>query len=103
MHGDWSEGTSAGATRTSDLTNDAGYVLPAGVAYAINTNTTTIDGAKITTGSIAADKINVNDVFSRNITYTGVITGGNVAGGGIIKSYNGRMVIDLVNGSIYIA
>lgn len=114
VHSDWSEGTSAGVTRTGELTNDAGfttlsavasqgYVLPAGVAHAINTNTTTINGAKITTGSITANQINVTDLFSKNITYTGVITGGNVAGGGIIKSYNGKMVIDLVNGSIYIA
>lgn len=110
----WSEGTSAGATYTSELSNDAGfttlgavasqgYVLPAGVANAINTNTTTISGSKITTGSITAAQINVTDLFSKNITYTGVITGGNVAGGGLIKSYNGKMVIDLVNGSIYIA
>ena len=99
----WSEGTSAGATYTSELSNDAGYVLPAGVANAINTNTTTINGSKITTGSIVAAQINVTDLFSKNITYTGVITGGNVAGGGIIRSYNGNMTIDLVNGSIYIA
>ena len=110
----WSEGISAGATTTGELTNDAGfttlgavasqgYVLPAGVAAAVNSNTTTINGSKITTGSIAAAQINVNDLFSKNITYTGVITGGNVAGGGLIKSYNGKMKIDLVNGSIYIA
>ena len=109
----WSEGISAGATYTSELSNDAGfttlgavasqgYVLPAGVANAINTNTTTINGSKITTGSIGALQINVNDIFSKNITYTGVITGGNVAGGGIIQSYNGKMKIDLVNGSVYI-
>ena len=109
----WSEGTSAGATYTSELSNDAGfttlgavasqgYVLPAGVANAINANTTTVDGSKITTGSIAAAQINVTDLFSKNITYTGVITGGNVAGGGIIQSYNKKMKIDLVNGSIYI-
>lgn len=109
----WSEGTSAGATYTSELSNDAGfttlgavasqgYVLPAGVANAINTNTTTVNGSKITTGSISAAQINVTDLFSKNITYTGVITGGNVAGGGIIQSYNGKMKIDLVNGSIYI-
>lgn len=71
VHSDWSEGTSAGATRTGELTNDAGfttlsavalqgYVLPAGVAHAINTNTTTIDGGKITTGSIAADRIDTS-------------------------------------------
>lgn len=110
----WSEGISAGATTTGELTNNAGfttlgavasqgYVLPAGVANAINTNTTTINGSKITTRSIAAEQINVTDLFSKNITYTGVITGGNVAGGGLINSYNGKMKIDLVNGSIYIA
>ncbi len=99
----WSEGTSAGATYTSELSNDAGFVLPAGVANAVNTNTTTINGSKITTGSITAAQINVNDLFAQNITYTGTITGGNVAGGGIIRSYNGNMVINLVNGSIYIA
>ena len=73
------------------------------VQEAVNNNATTIDGSRIVTGSIAADKIMVNDLFSKNITYTGVITGGNQAGGGIIRSYNGSMVIDLVNGSIYIA
>lgn len=110
----WSEGTSAGATYTSELSNDAGfttlgavasqgYVLPVGVANAINTNTTTIDGSKITTGSIGAAQINTTDLFSKNITYTGVITGGNVAGGGLIKSYNNKMIINLVDGSIYIA
>ena len=110
----WSEGTSAGATYTSELSNDAGfttlgavasqgYVLPAGVANAINTNTTTINGGKITTGSITANQVNLNDLFAQNITYTGVITGGNVAGGGIIQSYNGKMKIDLVKGSIYIS
>ena len=110
----WSEGISAGATNTAELVNNSGfttlgavasqgYVLPAGVANAINTNTTTIHGSKVTTGSIGAAQINVNDLFAQNITYTGVITGGNVAGGGIIKSYNNKMKIDLVNGSIYIA
>ena len=109
----WSEGTSAGATYISELSNDSGYLLPAGVANAINTNTTTINGSKITTGSIGAAQIttgsigaaqiDVGNLFAQNITYTGVITGGNVAGGGIIKSYNGNMIIDLKNGSIYIS
>ena len=76
-------------------------------------NVTTIDGGKITTGSITAaqiqtgsltgDVMNVNSIFSKDISFTGKITGGNVAGGGIIQSYNGKMTIDLVNGSIYIA
>lgn len=71
-------------------------------ATAINAGTTTIDGPKITTGSITAAQINTTDLFSQNITYTGVITGGNVAGGGIIRSYNGNMIINLQAGSIYI-
>lgn len=76
---------------------------PQEVVTAINNaQTTTINGPRITTGSITAAQINVTDLFSKNITYTGVITGGNVAGGGIIQSYNGKMKIDLVNGSIYI-
>ena len=87
----WSEGTSAGVS-SSDVVTDINNGL-----------TTTINGPRITTGSITAAQINVNDLFAQNITYTGTITGGNVAGGGIIKSYNNNMVIDLVNGSIYIA
>ena len=65
--------------------------------------TTVIDGGRIATGTVNTARLNVNDILSKNITYTGVITGGNAAGGGLIQSYNGRMVIDLVNGSIYIA
>lgn len=77
---------------------------PQQVVDAVNNGqTTTINGGKITTGSIGANQINVNDVFAQNITYTGVITGGTGGSGGIIRSYNGSMVIDLVNGSIYIA
>ena len=77
---------------------------PQEVVTAINNaQTTTINGPRITTGSVTAAQINVNDLFAQNITYTGTITGGNVAGGGLIKSYNGKMTIDLVNGSIYIA
>lgn len=76
---------------------------PQEVVNAVNAgNTTTIDGRKITTGSVKAAQIDVNDLFAENIVYTGVITGGNKAGGGIIQSYDGKMKIDLVNGSIYI-
>lgn len=67
-----------------------------------NGQTTTINGGRITTGSITAAQISVNDLFSKNITFTGTITGGNVSGGGIIQSYDGKMRIDLVNGSLYI-
>ena len=64
---------------------------------------TYVDGSNIVTGSINAAKLNVNDIFSQNITYTGTITGGSGGLGGKIRSYNGAMEIDLVNGSIYIA
>lgn len=77
---------------------------PQEVVDAVNAgNTTTIDGGKITTNSITAAQIDVDNVFAQNITYTGVITGGNQLGGGIIQSYNGNMVINLVEGSIYIS
>lgn len=87
----WSEGTSVSISSV-DVVTDIN-----------NAQTTTINGPRITTGSITAAQIDVNNLFAQNITYTGTITGGNVAGGGIIKSYNNKMTIDLVNGSIYIA
>ena len=75
------------------------------VIEAINSNTTTINGGRIDTDSVFA-----NRVFAENITYTGTITGGTTASGGIIQSKNyvtsggtEGMIIDLVNGSIYIA
>lgn len=77
---------------------------PQEVVNAVNSGqTTTINGGKITTGSITANQVNLNNLFAQNITYTGVITGGNTAGGGIIQSYNGNMVLNLVEGSIYIS
>lgn len=77
---------------------------PQEVVTAINNaETTTINGGKITTGSITAAQVNVNSIFAQNIAFTGTITGGAGGLGGKIKSYNGAMEIDLVNGSIYIA
>ena len=111
---------SANTGRTEPFTIDASGVTPQikfngvvefsnvngasqGVVSQINNGqTTTISGERITTGSITANQINVNDLFSKNITFTGTITGGNALGGGIIQSYDGKMKIDLVNGSLYI-
>lgn len=42
--------------------------------------TTTIDGGKITASSITANKINVSDLFSQNITASGTISGVNITG-----------------------
>lgn len=76
---------------------------PQEVVNAVNAgNTTTINGGRITTGSITAAQINVADLFAQNIAFTGTITGGASGAGGIIKSYDGRMVINLVQGSLYI-
>ena len=53
-------------------------------------NTTTIDGGKITTGSIKAEKINVKDLFAQDITATGTITGVTLEGS-IIHSESKRI------------
>lgn len=91
VYSNWSDGISASVSSGE-------------VVSAINSGqTTTIDGGKITANSVTANQINVNNLFAQDITYTGVITGGNTAGGGIIQSYNGNMVINLVEGSIYIS
>ena len=89
----WSEGVSANSMIS----------WQSEVQAAINNNATTIDGGKITTGSITAAQINVSNLFSQNIAFTGTITGGASGAGGIIKSYDGKMVINLVQGSLYIS
>lgn len=53
-------------------------------------NTTTIDGGKITTGSIKAEKIDVKDLFAQDITATGTITGATLEGS-IIHSESKRI------------
>ena len=52
---------------TAQTTADS-KTLPTEVAAAINNNTTTIDGAKITTGSISAGKINTAGLIAENIS-----------------------------------
>ena len=44
-------------------------------ALLINSGTTTINGGRITTGSITAAQINVSDLFAQSIAFTGTITG----------------------------
>lgn len=57
---------------------------PQEVVNAVNAgNTTTIDGGKITTGSIAADKINTNSLVAENIRSTSVIQGNTIIGANI--------------------
>lgn len=53
-------------------------------------NTTTIDGGKITTDSIKAAQIDVNNLFAQHITATGTITGAKLYGT-YIESNNGKI------------
>lgn len=56
------------------------YLPQASLVSNWTTNTTWIDGGKIYTGSITADKIDVNSIFAKDITATGTITGVNLIG-----------------------
>lgn len=79
-----------------------GYANYAAMVAAASSGQTIINGGYINTSLIQATSVLANDIMSKNITYTGTITGGNASGGGIIQSYDGKMIIDLVNGSLHI-
>ena len=92
-------------TKLSEFINDSGYVLPTGVAAAINNNTTTINGSKITTGSIAAaqiaagtitsDKISTYNLTAANATFANsIITNATIANGAITNAKIGVASID---------
>lgn len=96
-------------TLPEDVANaiaSSGFVLPGEVANAINTNTTTIDGAKITTGTIqagaiaagaiTADKVNA-DVFSGRTIIGGNIYGTRIEGASIIGAVIKSSWIDYSN------
>lgn len=57
--------------------NLTGYVTMTNLATA---GQTTINGANIKTGTISADRIDVNGLFAKEITATGTITGVNLVG-----------------------
>ena len=84
----WSEGSSAGVS-SSDVVNDIN-----------NGQTTTINGGKITTGSISAAQIAANsittDQIQMNTGWAGVIYNQ----GGTAAKY--KMKIDFTNGEIHI-
>lgn len=52
--------------------NLAGYVT---VSDLSGSGTTTIDGSNIKTGKISTDRLDVNDIFAKDVTATGTITG----------------------------
>ena len=72
----WSEGVSANSTIS----------WQSEVQTAINDNATTIDGGKIVTGSIAADKINTTGLIADNIS-ANTISGKKITGGSMYGTY----------------
>lgn len=64
----------------------------ANVQAVLDSNSTIIDGSRITTGQIDAARINTNDLLAKDI----------IVNNGKITAANGSMVIDFYNGSIYI-
>ena len=78
-------------------------------------NTTTINGGKITTGSIKASQIDVNDLFAQNITASGTINGVTITskksgltdgititGGELISNEAETYITKLSSGSLYL-
>jgi hypothetical protein len=79
---------------TLDIVDDFSSML------SVNNNKTYVDGGNVYCATLDADAILSND-----ISFTGIITGGDVDGGGIIKSFNyvvdtSGMKINLYNGTI---
>jgi len=100
----------------SVLNNDTGFVVPTGVAQAINNNTTTIDGGKITTNTVNANRLQSNSVLS-NVIYVGnaLITNtsgkiysagkadfGNTTAGFFLGYSSGHYKFDIGNNSQYL-
>lgn len=87
--------TFTGSVATVDYVEGKGYVVPAEVANAINTNTTTIDGSKITTGTIqagaiaagaiTADKISTDALYGKYV-YGATVEGATILGANIVGS-----------------
>ena len=79
---------------TLDIVDDFSSML------SVNNNKTYVDG-----GNVYCATLDANAILSNNISFTGTITGGDVDGGGIIKSYNyvidtSGLKIDLHDGII---
>lgn len=80
-----------------EVVSSSGYVRPSEVAAAINNNTTTIDGSKITTGTILADRINTTGLIAENISAE-EISGKTIVGGRI----NGAIIEGVVIKASYL-
>ena len=82
---------SNGTVQFSTVTQE--NVLTRLVQWCKENDVTKIDGANIYTGSIAADAIDVNDLFAQNIKATGTIEGAKLKG----TSIEGRSQIVIFN------
>lgn len=58
----------------------SGYVT---ISSLSGSGTTTIDGSNIKTGKISTDRLDVNDIFAKDVTATGTITGATLAGAAV--------------------
>ena len=71
---------------TNSAISGSGFVLPSGVAAAVNSNTTTINGSKITTGSIAAAQIAAGTITSNKISTYNLTAANSTFENGIITN-----------------
>lgn len=70
-----------GATKIeASKLNLSGYVT---VSDLSGSGTTTIDGSNIKTGKISTDRLDVNDIFAKDVSATGTITGATLAGAAV--------------------
>ena len=125
----WSEGTSAGATYTSELSNDSGFTTLGAVNSSVNSSIysnndvfaqklgyasysamvtaaasgkTIINGGYIGTGLVNANSIVADSAFIKKLLAQNIVMDTSVAASSITSS-NGKMKIDFKNGSIYIS
>lgn len=76
--------------------NLSGYVT---VSDLSGSGTTTIDGSNIKTGKISTDRLDVNDIFAKDVTATGTITGAILKGAAVSCSGSGG-VMELKTGGL---
>lgn len=69
--------TSESVTINASKINLTGYITATDLA---TSGSTIINGSNITTGTISADRLDVNAIFAKNITATGIITGATLNG-----------------------
>ena len=85
-----STANSANSLANTANTNALARPLPSEVAAAVNNNTTTINGSKITTGSISAAQIAAGSISADRITSTTGVSTAWIGGGLVSQNFNGN-------------